>query len=209
MSNGDAFLCSFGGVSADRIRFRPTPGTATEADALFVTDTEHGCELIRNTLVETVSGLSESYLTTLLTHAMMTVILSRKLGMLTGPSALYRMSSGNLRIPDIAFTKRSRLSQPLPDIAGWCPDLCAEVLSPGNTRAEMAMKRTEYFESGCRLVWEIDHRTRTAAVYTNPATALILDESGTLDGRDVLPGFTLPLRDLLAQLDELHSPTSP
>jgi hypothetical protein len=65
----------------------------------------------------------------------------------------------------------------------------------------LARKRREYFASGCRLVWEIDPRTRTADVYTDPTTVTHLDEAGVLDGGPVLPGFAPPLADLFAEYD--------
>jgi Uma2 family endonuclease len=67
----------------------------------------------------------------------------------------------------------------------------------------MRRKRHEYFEGGTRLVWEIDPKTRTAAVYRPDATDVpeTLTEAGTLDGGDVLVGFSLCLKDLFAEPD--------
>ena len=81
------------------------------------------------------------------------------------------------------------------------PDLAVEVLSESNTAEEMARKLREYFAAGVRLVWMIDPRDRTATVFTGPELSRMLDETHTLDGGDVLPGFQLPLRDLFAELD--------
>ena len=66
--------------------------------------------------------------------------------------------------------------------------------------AEMTRKTAEYFDSGARLVWIIDPETRTATVYTSPEQSSIEDD--TLDGGDVLPGFTAPLKALFAPLDQ-------
>ena len=85
-------------------------------------------------------------------------------------------------------------------------ELAVEILSPSNRPGEMARKRREYFAAGTRLVWQIDPRKRTAQAFTAPRVSTRLDESQTLDGGDVLPGFTLPLRDLFARLDELDNP---
>ena len=43
--------------------------------------------------------------------------------------------------------------------------------------------------------------TRTVAVFTAPDQSTVLAEAQTLDGGTVLPGFTLPLRELFAELD--------
>jgi Uma2 family endonuclease len=81
------------------------------------------------------------------------------------------------------------------------PDLAVEVLSKSNTKREMARKRREYFAAGVKLVWEIDPETRAANVYTGPDAVSPVPVDGTLDGGDVLPGFTLSLRDVFARAD--------
>ena len=60
----------------------------------------------------------------------------------------------------------------------------------------MARKRRDNFTAGTRLVWQADWRTRTVDVYTDPDTFTTLTEAHTLDGADVLPGFTLPVRSI-------------
>jgi Uma2 family endonuclease len=65
----------------------------------------------------------------------------------------------------------------------------------------MARKRLDYFTAGVRLVWEIDPDARTVSVYTGVDTFRTLTAADTLDGGAVLPGFTLTLRDLFAELD--------
>jgi Uma2 family endonuclease len=75
------------------------------------------------------------------------------------------------------------------------------VLSESNTEAEMTRKRQEYFSAGVRLVWMVDPDARTVTVYTAPDQSIVLGEADTLTGDPVLPGFTLPLRDLFAELD--------
>jgi MmyB-like transcription regulator ligand binding domain/Putative restriction endonuclease len=72
--------------------------------------------------------------------------------------------------------------------------LCPAV--QGGTAREMARKVSEYFAAGCRLVWVVDPRTRTVAVYTSVAKPIVVTEKQTLAGGDVLPGFRLPLRKL-------------
>jgi Uma2 family endonuclease len=82
------------------------------------------------------------------------------------------------------------------------PDFVVEVLSDGNTRSEMARKRREYFAAGVRLIWMVDPRDRTVAVYRDPESVTVVDDSGVLDGADVLPGFTLGLAQLFSHLDQ-------
>jgi Uma2 family endonuclease len=115
-----------------------------------------------------------------------------------------RLSPTISRAPDTAFISWGRIpAGPLSEdsLAEVVPDLAVEVLSPSNTKAEMARKRREYFQAGVRLVWEVDPRARTVAVFDSPERFLLLDATQTLDGGAVLPGFVLPLADLFAELD--------
>ena len=194
-------LTSLGDIAIERVRLFPTPGTATEADAVYECETGLLCELVNGTLVEKVMGYPQSSLGSVLLMFLGVHAFPRNAGMPGMADALHRMEGGNLRLPDVSFTLRERLPNPLPQVAGWCPDLCVEILSPSNTRREMATKRVEYFASGCRLVWEIDPRTRTADVYTAPDVHMHLDTDGVLDGGDVLPEFRLPLAELFATYD--------
>jgi Uma2 family endonuclease len=78
-------------------------------------------------------------------------------------------------------------------------DLAIEFLSPGNTPTEMAIKLKEYFRAGVRPVWYIDLQCRRATVYRSLKDFTEIDESGTLDGGKVLPGFRIKLKTLFAR----------
>ncbi len=69
------------------------------------------------------------------------------------------------------------------------------MISQGNTPQEMDRKLREYFEAGVKLVWYVYPQTRTVHVYTAPEDVLELGEDQTLEGGDVLPGFTVQIRD--------------
>jgi len=129
-------------------------------------------------------------------------VIPRILGFVIQPDALTRMLPANVREPDVSFTRTSRLPNPLPQIGGWCPDLCVDVLSPNNTSADMLNKRQEYFGSGCQLGCEFDVEARTNKVDTKPAASRELTQTDTLDGGGVLAGFTLPLADLFRTFDD-------
>ena len=69
------------------------------------------------------------------------------------------------------------------------------------TRGEMRVKRQDYFTAGVELYWEIDPTARIVAAYTSITDVATLTIADTLDGGSVLPGFTLLLQDLFAELD--------
>jgi len=195
-------LHRLGDIPADRVRFNPVPGTATVDDLLR--DENHRCELIDDTLVEKPMGLRESLLAVWLGHLLYGFVHPRNLGILSGEQGTFELLAGLVRLPDLAFVSWDRLpgrrlpDEPVPNVV---PDLAVEILSASNTLGEMARKRGEYFKAGVQLVWEIDPRVRTVRVYTSETTYTDLTANDTLDAAPVLPGFTLPLAQLFAELD--------
>ena len=85
------------------------------------------------------------------------------------------------------------------------PDLAIDVLSQGNTEAEMQRKLRDYFAAGVRLVWYIDPDTRSAKSYTAEAQCVEVAESQSLSGGDVLPDFELTLSELFAKSERTRN----
>ena len=198
-------LDRLGGVSPDRVRFEPPPGTATEADLLAVEQREGRlCELVDGVLVEKPMGYRESLVASTLNRFLGTFVTARDLGLVSGEAGMMRLFPGLVRIPDVAFAAwdrfpdRRAVDSPIPDLV---PSLAVEVLSRGNTEAEMARKLAEYFAAGVQLVWLVDLNTRTVVCYTAPDRSVTLQAEDALDGGAVLPGFSLPLRELFSDVD--------
>jgi Uma2 family endonuclease len=61
----------------------------------------------------------------------------------------------------------------------------------------MRRKLDEYFDAGVRLVWLIDPAKRTAGVYSTAHRSVLIRAAGSLDGGDLLLGFSISLADLL------------
>jgi Uma2 family endonuclease len=199
-------LDHLGSIAPERVRLHPAPGTATEDDLLSAHDHQGRlCELVDGVLVEKAMGFRESLLAGALIEVIRGFVRQRNLGLVTAPDGMMRLAAGLVRIPDVAFIAWDRLphrrvpTAPIPTLA---PDLAVEVLSAGNTSREMARKCREYFAAGVRLVWLVDPETRTVAVYTTPEIPTILSEEDTLQGEAVLPGFTLSIKELFAELDQ-------
>jgi Uma2 family endonuclease len=193
-----------GGIPLERIRFRPAPGTATEEDVVAALEAPRKriCELVDGVLVEKAVGTREGLLAGIILHLIWDFLDRHDLGIaLPGDSAV-RLKLGLLRIPDVCFISWDRLPEgELPDeaVAGIVPDLAVEVLSAGNTKAEMDRKLREYFQAGVRLAWLIQPRTQTAEVYTSPKKLRRFGKDQLLDGGDILPGFTLSLKRLFSR----------
>ncbi|MFN0056751.1 MAG: Uma2 family endonuclease [Planctomycetales bacterium] len=192
-----------GGISPERIRLHPAPGTATERDLEFPSDGQKLLvELIDGTLVEKTMGYFESRLAFVIGYFLESFLNDHDLGIFLGADATLRYQPGLVRLPDGSFFSWNRFpNRELPSGAfiDFAPDLAIEVLSRGNTRREMARKREECFAAGTKLIWEVDPRARTVAVYSAPEACLVVDENGVLDGGEVLPGFSLPVRQWFEQ----------
>ena len=190
-------LESLGDIPPERVRMRPYPGTATEDDVLAILAREKRlCELVDGVLVEKAMGYEESRLASLIIFALIEYLGRHDLGTVAGESGMLRLLPGLVRIPDVSFVTWGKLPKTYGQIAPIAPDLAIEVLSPSNTRMEMARKLRDYFSAGSRLVWYFDQRNRIVTVYTSPEQFTVLDASQVLEGGDVLPGLALPLKDL-------------
>ena len=193
-----------GGISPERIRLHPPPGTATVEDVVRVQERENRlCELVDGVLVEKAMGLRESLIAALIVQELGAFVKLNGLGVVSAPDGMFRLPGNLVRMPDAAFAAWDRVpdeeafDEGAPEIV---PDLAVEVLSPGNTAAEMDRKLREYFRAGVRLVWLVDPKSKSVTVYTSLMRPKVVPASGTLDGGKVLPGFSLPVANLFPNL---------
>jgi Uma2 family endonuclease len=65
-------------------------------------------------------------------------------------------TSDGVKLVDASWMSRERF-EPIREYAVFetAPEICVEVLSPSNTRAEMEEKRELYFEIGCLEFWTV------------------------------------------------------
>ncbi|MEX0703726.1 MAG: Uma2 family endonuclease [Planctomycetales bacterium] len=189
-----------GGIPAERIRLNPPPGTATVRDLVRVLDRENRtCELIDGVLVEKTMGYFESIVAMELAYILRRFLATNKLGKVLGEAGTLRILADQVRAADVAFVSWARFPQgrlPKSPVPRLVPDLAVEVLSKGNTRGEMDRKLRDYFDAGVRLVWLIDPPTRSAKSHTAADRFEPIPPNGTIDGGEVLPGFTLSLQEL-------------
>ncbi len=132
-----------------------------------------------------------------------TFVDSNQLGYVTAAETgyiLFKNPNGRdtLRAPDVGFVALNRLPDGLPDgYVPFAPDLAVEVMSPHDTAEEIHKKVMEYLRYGTRLIWVVYPETRTVMVFTAQGSYTV-DENGTLEGGDVLPGFSLKLSQVFA-----------
>jgi Uma2 family endonuclease len=201
----DQLVQRLGGIPLSRILAQPPPGSATGADLIEAQKRfDRLYELVDGVLVEKGMGYTESLVAGVLIEVLRAFVVPRNLGVISGADGIVQLFPGLVRVPDVAFASWDRFperklpKEPIPSLA---PDLAIEVLSASNTTAEMQRKRDEYFAAGVRLVWEIDPATRKVAVYSPDGAVVWLEGNQILDGGSVLPGFTLNLANLFAELD--------
>ena len=198
-------LIELGGIAASRVRLDPAPGQATLADLIAINESrERGLyELVDGSLVEKAMGYEASVVAMAIAHILRHFVSKNQLGLVSGADGFFRLLTST-RGPDVAVVARERLpggnfpTQPYPQLA---PNLVVEVLSPGNTKAEMARKRLEYFHNSVQIVWMVDCTNRTVAIYTSPSDVRVVGEEETIDGGDAIPGFTSPVADFFIDLD--------
>jgi Uma2 family endonuclease len=122
------------------------------------------------------------------------------LGAYGGSEAGFELTSDpdTIRVPDVWFVRAERVPPGgMPDeFFKGAPDIAGEVLSPSDRPGATLKKVGEYLEAGARLVWVLFPKTRTAAIYRADGTITLVQPDGVIDGEDVLPGFTLRLRDV-------------
>jgi Uma2 family endonuclease len=197
-----------GDIPPERIRLRPYPGTATEEDVIYAESRYNRlCELIDGTLVEKTVGYYESRLAGVLIYFLETYLEQNNLGIVVAEGGMMRVEPGQVRLPDVAFYSWSHFPDrllPAGQILDVVPDLAVEVLSPSNTKKEMARKRKEYFLGGATLVWEVEPLKKTVCAYTAPDESKLVREKGTLDSGSVLPGFKLSVAQLFQRVGARH-----
>lgn len=120
---------------------------------------------------------------------------AHSLGYITGADGGYRVS-GERYIPDVAFVSTAKQPEPSHETYNpQPPDLAVEVLSPTDSADIVRLKVANYLAAGT-LVWLVNPEARTVEVYRpgRPAQRLTLEDA--LEGDAVLPGFTLPVREM-------------
>lgn len=105
-----------------------------------------------------------------------------------------------VRAPDVSFVRADRLSAggPVPGYYRGAPDLAVEVISPHDRYSDVKAKVREYLAAGTRMVVVVDPDDRTVSLYRSGCDPVELDETGVIEGGDVVPGWRLPVRDIFA-----------
>jgi Uma2 family endonuclease len=160
------------------------------ADKLF--------EFIGGEIVEVPSNPYSSQISAFIIAALIVYIKGKNLGHVTGEAGGY-MVAGELYAPDVAFISKER--QPELAREGYNPnppDLAVEVVSPTDTDKRLRIKVVNYLAVGT-MVWIVYPQLKEVEVYVPGQPVKIVDFDGVLDGGDVLPEFSLAVKEIFPE----------
>lgn len=174
-----------------------TTHLSTAAD-LETMDNNARFELVRGVLHEmSPSSFNSSLVMSNLALELGQFVKHHRLGSVTFAEAGYLLERNpdTVVAPDIAFVRIDRIPQPVPKRGFFVgmPDLVIEIISPSDEPAEIRRKQALYDRIGIPLVWWIDPDRRVATVHRAGRPVGHLTESDSLDGADIIPGFSLSL----------------
>jgi Uma2 family endonuclease len=114
-------------------------------------------------------------------------------------NAGFELSPYNVIGPDVSFVSKSRVSVLPERFFEGAPDLAAEVVCPPDQVRAFQRRVAKYLAYGTRLAWIVYTDEKTVDVCRPSEHGISIEEigiDGALDGGDVLPGFTLPVKDI-------------
>ncbi|MDQ7025460.1 MAG: Uma2 family endonuclease [Anaerolineae bacterium] len=130
-------------------------------------------------------------------------LLEHDIGHLTGADGAYELNNDNTLEPDVGFI--SYENQALAKETGFvpkAPDLAVEVISPYDSKSQTQDKAEVYLSAGTKLVWIVYPKSETVDVcrLTENKTMKITEmtKDDMLSGEDVLPDFTLAIKNVFA-----------
>ena len=153
-------------------------------------------ELIRGVLVEKMPpGYSHGVVVSRIDYALAHYAESHDYGATGSGEPGYRLDRDpdTVRAPDISWIAPDRVPVGLRGYPEFAPDLAVEVKSPSNSNPEIAAKAAMWLSYGSREVWVADPESTSITVHRPGAIPETLGEDETLDGGDLLPGFTTPV----------------
>ena len=159
--------------------------------------------LIEGWLIEmSPTGEMHGRLTNWLGYLITGFVVQHDLGQVYGAKTGFKLAENPDTVlgVDVAFVSKSRLRPVDEGYFVGAPDLVIEVISPGNTKTEIHEKVVAYFRAGARLVLAVYPKSRVIYVYRSVSDVRILSETDTLDGGDVLPGFSVPIAEIFKVL---------
>lgn len=158
-------------------------------------------ELVRGELrVTPPAGGQHGCVGTNLVGLLLSHLKGRGFGRVFGDGAGYELVQlpRTVRCPDASFVRANRLPKEGigPGLLKLAPDLAVEVLSPSESASELEEKLDDYRACGTPLIWVVDPARRTVMIVASNSPVRWLRETDTLDGGEVVPGFSCGVAEL-------------
>jgi Uma2 family endonuclease len=120
-----------------------------------------------------------------------------KLGVVYSSDTGFRLASDpdTVRCPDVGFIAKERYAR-FRGVVDRAPDLAVEIVSPTDRYDEVLDKVHDYLNAGTRMVVVVHPPKRTVTLYRPRGEISVLTASDVLDGGDVVPGWSVPLRSI-------------
>jgi len=191
-------------ISRARAEMAITPKPMTADELLDLPDDGMRHELVRGELRTMPPGGGEhGDESSVFDGSLGTYVRAHKLGRVYTNETGFVLETNpdTVRAPDVAFLRRDRLADGRSP-RGYlrvAPDLAVEVIPPNDRYTEVAEKIAEWLAHGVQLLFVVDPRRKTVDVHRPGQPPRILGVDDTLDGEDVVPGWTLAIRDLFDQ----------
>jgi Uma2 family endonuclease len=158
-------------------------------------------ELVDGELVEvSPASFQHGLIATMLAGRLGDFARQQNLGFAMGDNVGYvlRRNPDHVRAPDVSFIAREQA--PRGDDVGrfvqGAPTLAVEIVSPNDRASEVRNKVQDYLDAGTQQVWVLWPTSRSASVYRPDSDTRELGPDATLDGGDILPGFSVRVSDL-------------
>jgi Uma2 family endonuclease len=153
-------------------------------------------ELIDGEVIEKVASFTPSRLAMRIGRFIGNYLDKNPIGYVTGADGSYVISDEDTFMPDVGYISKIRLREEPEREVPIPPDLAVEVRSPTDSKREMRRKAEKYIAAGTKLVWLIFPESQTVEVYYGKEQDELLGVKDSLTGYDVLPGFSLAVREI-------------
>ena len=127
-------------------------------------------------------------------------------GVSVSQSSRFRLATGAIRGPDAAWITQERYAAATEHeretVFPGAPDFVVEIRSRTDNLAPLQRKMRLWMDGGARLGWLIDPPNRRVYIYRagRPEPDL-LEDPETLDGEDVMPGFSFGVRQCIFDME--------